>query len=350
MRARRRTSNESGRHAPADRQRQPPRAVAAAADAAAGTAPSCPRRSLAARPIGQRDRAAGSPARRASMLVTAAPSAMRAVMSPARCRKRRPPRSSNRRQRSGTSSQGTMNVLRGDRPIVTSPDGRAGVPRRCGGRARCRREAGGAGGAGDGSGSMGGRSRRAHARRFCTRWAAPIAADSRDRRPSTRGRAAPARGQPAPSGGAARAATRGALTIRHIFRGRHTLPRVQVRVAAPVDVSPRPLASRCHMTPPRNRPQSTPTTGHARNQDGTRTPTSVAPRAAAPGGALARAPGENRAAARRWPTTRGPRSIRDTRCRSPSARRGLPSLRSPGSSGRSGAPSRGRPSTGSGIH
>ena len=67
------------------------------------------------------------------------------------------------------------------------------------------------------------------------------------------------------------------------------------------------------------------------------------------GAALARAPGENRAAAPRCPTARGRRSIPDIRCRSRSApRAACRRFGHRGCSGRSGAPSRGRRSTGSG--
>ena len=67
------------------------------------------------------------------------------------------------------------------------------------------------------------------------------------------------------------------------------------------------------------------------------------------GGALARAPGESRAAVLRCRTTRERRSIPDTLCRSPSV--GRPDCRRSARracSGRSGAPSLGRRSTGSG--
>ncbi len=130
----------------------------------------------------------------------AVPSAMRAVMPPARRRKRRPPRSSNSRQRGGTSSHGTMNVLRDDVPMVTSPVSReqallddaapvndadaeqAALAARLGDQRRRRWRV---------MGSC--------LRRFCTGRAALRAAETRGSRSGPRDELLPAREQPAPS-------------------------------------------------------------------------------------------------------------------------------------------------------
>ena len=183
--------------------------------------------------------------------------------------------------------------------------------------------------------------------RFCRRWAAPIAADLRYRQPRRGGELLP-RGGLFPPGGAARAAAGGrSHDSSHLPRQEH--PPNQGRAAAPAIAAPcPPLSADMTSRSRRNRPQSTPTTGHARNQAGTKAAAAVAPRGGDErGAALARAPGESRAAARRCRTTRDRRSTRDSRCRSPSERRrGCRRFARPASSERSGAPSRGRRSTG----
>ena len=166
-----------GRHAAADRQRQLRRAAAAAADAAAGTARSCRRRSPCRAPdrtaaIG----AAGSPApprvdagdggavgdARGHVAGEVQEAAAAALLEQAPA--------------IGDVVPGTMNVLRGDVPMVTSParaSRRSSTMRRpCTMPTRSRRRSWRR----DGSGWRAGEVEGLMPDRFCTRWAAPSVA------------------------------------------------------------------------------------------------------------------------------------------------------------------------------